>query len=126
MATHGLEPGAFVYVADSAFVTPANLEKAREKNIAFLTRLPATYKECGSVIQAAIKADAWIDIGRLAEGVTEKRPQASYRAFENTVTLYDVVYRAIVVHSSAHDKRRSKRIDRLLTTHRKQCEDVVK
>jgi hypothetical protein len=28
--------------------------------------------------------------------------------------LYDETYRAIVVHSSAHDKRRHKRIDRLL------------
>jgi len=28
MAKHGLKPGAFVYVADSAFVTKANLEKA--------------------------------------------------------------------------------------------------
>jgi transposase len=126
MAMHGLQPGAFVYVADSAFVTPANLAKAREKNVMFLTRLPATYKECSSVIQTAVKADTWIDIGRLAQEVTEKRPQAHYRACESTVTLYDVIYRAIVVHSSAHDKRRSKRIDRLLTTHRKQCEDVVK
>lgn len=124
MAMHGLQPGAFVYVADSAFVTPANLAKAREKNVMFLTRLPATYKECSSVIQTAVKADTWIDIGRLAQEVTEKRPQAHYRACEGTVTLYDVIYRAIVVHSSAHDKRRSKRIDRLLTTHRRQLEDV--
>lgn len=126
MATHGLQPGAFVYVADSAFVTPANLEKAREKNITFLTRLPATYQECRSVIGAAVNADAWIDIGRLAQEVTEKRPQAHYRVCERTVTLYDVTYRAIVVHSSAHDKRRTKRIDRLLETHRRACEDVVK
>jgi transposase len=31
MARHGIEEGAFVYVADSAFVTKENLEKAGTK-----------------------------------------------------------------------------------------------
>ena len=35
MARHGLGPGAFVYVADSAFVTPDNLESADQKKIQF-------------------------------------------------------------------------------------------
>jgi transposase len=126
MATHGLQPGAYLYVADSAFVTEGNLEKAHEKGVTFLTRLPATYGECGRVIQAAVEADAWVDVGRLAQEVTKKRPQAHYRAFEGTVTLYDRIYRAIVVHSSAHDKRRHKRIDRLLDEHRTQLEDACK
>jgi hypothetical protein len=38
------------------------------------------------------------------------------------VTLYDREYRAIVVHSSAHDKRRHKRIDRLLDKKRNELE----
>ena len=38
------------------------------------------------------------------------------------VELYGKTYRAIVVHSSAHDKRRHKRIDRLLKQDRKQLE----
>jgi transposase len=50
MAHHGLKPGAFVYVADSAFVIPANLEKTKDKNVKFLTRLPDTYKECSRAI----------------------------------------------------------------------------
>ena len=36
--------------------------------------------------------------------------------------LYGKPYRAIVVHSSAHDKRRQKRIDRLLKQDRKQLD----
>ena len=124
MSTHGLKPGAYVYVADSAFVTEATLEKAQEKEIKFLTRLPATYSECGRVIQRAVETDAWVDIGHLAQEVTEKRPQALYRVFESTVKLYDRTYRAIVVHSSAHDKRRRKRIDRFLDKHRTQLEDA--
>ena len=38
MARHGLEPGAYVYVADSAFVTEDNLKKADGRQTWFLTR----------------------------------------------------------------------------------------
>jgi len=127
MATHGLKPGAFVYVADSAFVTQDNLEKAQAANTKFLTRLPATYDECSRAIQKAVEADAWMELGSLAEMVPpQKRPAAVYNAYETTVTLYDRDYRAIVVHSSAHDKRRHKRIDRLLEKKRNELESLCK
>ena len=127
MARHGLKPGAFVYVADSAFVTPDNLEKSRDKNVKFLTRLPATYKECRRAISEAVTADNWTDFGQLNQTpATRKRPAAVYRGFETTVELYDETYRAIVVHSSAHDKRRHKRIDRLLEKKRKDLETHCK
>jgi len=45
---------------------------------------------------------------------TANRPAARYRVAEATVTLYDKAYRAVVVHSSAHDKRRQKKIEREL------------
>jgi len=122
MAEHGLQPGAYVYVADAAFVTADNLEKADGQTF-FLTRLPATYSECGRVIRDAVESDHWIDIGPLAEEPDRpKRPTAYYRAYEGTVELYGKTYRAIVVHSSVHDKRRHKRIDRLLKQDRKQLE----
>lgn len=128
MARHGLAPGAYVYVADSAFVTPDNLDKADSSpKTWFLTRLPATYNECSRVISQAVQADDWIDIGPLAEERSRpKRPTAHYKAYEGTVELYDKTYRAIVVHSSAHDKRRHKRIDRLLKQDRKQLEQACK
>jgi len=127
MARHGLGPGAFVYVADSAFVTPDNLESADQKKIQFLTRLPATYKECSRAIGEAVTADNWIEIGTLNQThATAKRPAAYYRGFETTVELYERPYRAVVVHSSAHDKRRHKRIDRLLAKKRKKLESVSK
>lgn len=127
MARHGLGPGAFVYVADSAFVTPDNLESADQKKIQFLTRLPATYKECSRAIGEAVTADNWIEIGTLNQTpATAKRPAAYYRGFETTVELYERPYRAVVVHSSAHDKRRHKRIDRLLAQQRKNLESVCK
>lgn len=127
MARHGLKPGAFVYVADSAFVTPDNLGMSKEKNVKFLTRLPATYKECSRAISDAVFADNWVDFGKLNQTpATLKRPAASYRGFDTTVELYDEIYRAIVVHSSAHDKRRHKRIDRILEQKRKDLETHCK
>jgi len=127
MAEHGLSPGAYVYVADSAFVTGDNLDRAQANRTWFLTRLPATYNECARVIGEAVASEQWIDIGPLAEEPDRpKRPTAHYRAYEGTVELYGKTYRAIVVHSSAHDKRRHKRIDRLLKKDRKQLENDCK
>ena len=127
MAQHGLQPGAYVYVADSAFVTEGNLKKADDRQTWFLTRLPATYNECGRIITEAVASDRWIDIGALAEEPDRpKRPVATYRAYDGSVDLYGNTYRAIVVHSSAHDKRRHKRIDRMLKQDRKQLEADVK
>jgi transposase len=129
MANHGLKPGAFVYIADSAFVTKGNLEKAHSGQTKFLSRLPATYKdkECSRAVQEAVNSDDWIDLGSLVETTPpQKHPAAVYRAHETTVRLYDRDYRAIVVHSSAHDKRRHKRIDRLLAKKRKDLDTLCK
>ena len=79
------------------------------------------------MIHQAVQADDWIDIGALAEEQSStKRPAAHYKAYESTVELYEQTYRAIVVHSSAHDKRRHKRIDRQLEQDRKQLEKRCK
>jgi len=127
MARYGLAPGAFVYVADSAFVTGDNLAEAAANNVRFLSRLPATYKECDRAIEQAVAADAWTPIGTLNETEdTQKRPAAQYKAYETTVCLHDVDYRAVVFHSSAHDKRRHKRIDRLLAANKKKLEQACK
>ena len=127
MARHGLEPGAFVYVADSAFVTGPNLQKADSNKTRFLSRLPANFNEHSRAVEEAIAADDWIDIGPLAQlRPPSKRPAAIYRACETTVRLHEKDYRAIVVHSSAHDKRRHKRIDRLLTKKHKELSELCK
>ncbi|MCP3998884.1 MAG: IS1634 family transposase, partial [bacterium] len=111
MNEHGVAEEAFIYVADSAMVTEENLEQAGR----FITRLPATYNECEGAILAAVDAGRWADVGCIAlTPATRNRPTASYRVHEETVTLYDKRYRAIVVRSSAHDKRRQKRLEREL------------
>ena len=111
MAKYGLEPGAFVYIADSAMVTRDNLDAMRGN--LFLTRLPFSYNEANRVVSEAISEDIWQEAGALNETpTTAKRPATIYRVTEKNVQLYEQEYRAIAVHSSAHDKRRTKRIER--------------
>lgn len=113
MAKNGLGPGAFVYVADSAMVTENNLGAMGQNR--FISRLPAIYTACGQAITEAIDSGTWIGLGQLAENAgTKTRPCATYKAVETSVVLYGKTYRAVVVHSSAHDKRRQKKLDKAI------------
>lgn len=126
MAKHGLGPNAYIYIADSAMVTKDNLKRIGD-DIFFISRLPATYKECRRVIEEAVAGKAWEDVGVLAvTKPTNKRPAAYYKASESHVTIYGKQYRAVVVHSSAHDKRRQKRIERELKNERKRVLGLCK
>src|SRR5215468_10748127 len=111
MAHHGVQPGAYIYIADAALVTEDNL--AALGDTLFITRLPTTYSECGRVIAEAVAHNAWEEVGVLAHTKpTKHRPVPSYKAYEGEVTLYGTTYRAVVVHSSAQDKRRQQRLTR--------------
>ena len=123
LAKHGLGEGAFTYVADSALVSEENLACFKgdgiQRPMYFVTRLPFTYNETDRCVKEAVRADQWKEIGVLARSLpTRKRPVASYRGYESEVELYGTSYRAVVIHSSAHDKRRNKRIDRELKQER--------
>src|SRR2546421_2105750 len=108
---HGVAPGAYIYVADAALVTEDNL--AALGDTLFITRLPATYNECGRLITEAVAHNTWDEVGVLAHTKpTRQRPVTSYKVYESHVTLYGTAYRAVVVHSSAQDKRRQQRLDR--------------
>lgn len=121
MAHHGLGPGAFVHVADSAMVTEANLEEVGPNR--FVTRLPATYSECARAIAGVVESGAWEQLGTLAETPAgPRRPNAVYKACEARVVLYGKEYRALVVHSSAHDKRRRKKLEKALAVSSKTLE----
>jgi transposase len=111
LAHHGVAPGAYIYIADAALVTEDNLTALRDT--LFISRLPATDAECERVIQEAVAHQAWQEVGVLAHTKpTKNRPLASYKASESAVMLYGTSYRAVVVQSSAQDKRRQKRLDR--------------
>jgi transposase len=119
MAAFGLAEGAFIYIADSALITEENL-KAIGDAILFISRLPASYKECQRVIREAVRQDEWEMIGIIAETTpTKNRPGTHYRAYETEVELYEKRYRAVVIHSTAHDRRRQKRIEREVQTEHK-------
>jgi len=121
MAKHGLGKGAFVYVADSAMVTPNNLQ-ALGDNL-FITRLPFSYKEAERVVLDALRKGAWIDVKTKAAGT---RKAAKYRVCDMTVTVEEKIYRAVVVHSDAHDKRRQKKLERRLRESRESAEGALK
>jgi transposase len=113
LAHHGVQPGAYIYIADAALVTEDNLAALR--NTLFITRLPATYNECGRVIAEAVAHNDWEEVGVLAQTPpTKRRPGTCYKVAERSVTLYGKVYRAVVVHSSSQDQRRQKALAREL------------
>lgn len=112
MASHGAKD--FIYVADSALATEENLSLMGE-NIRFITRLPANFGACGLLINEAVASGAWADVGQLSHRTVKgKEACAGYRLHETRIELYGRTYRAVVVHSDAHDRRRQKRIDRLI------------
>ena len=123
MSKFGVADDAFIYIADSAMVTKENLEIAS----LFITRLPATYNECDRAILSAVDSDQWVDVGCIAKTPdSKKRPNAIYRVKEEQVILYDKQYRAIVVHSSAHDKRREKKLERELSASSNKIKKTIK
>jgi len=111
MARHGVKHGSYIYIGDSAMVTEENLKAMGET--LFITRLPATYKECSRVIEEAVDQDCWDEVGVIAQTKpTKNRPTAFYKTYQSEVTLYGETYRCVVVHSSSEDKRKQKRIQR--------------
>jgi len=109
LGKHGVAPGAYIYVADAALVTEENLTALGDT--LFITRLPATYSECGRLIAEVVAHNTWEDVGVLAHTKpTRHRAVTSYKVSEGAVTLYGTAYRAVVVHSSAQDKRRQQRL----------------
>jgi len=128
MAKHGLGEGAFVYVADSAMVTPNNLESIGDN--LFITRLPFSYKEAERVVLDAVRGGAWIDVETKALPLgtlkVTSHKAAKYRVCDMTVTVEEKGYRAVVVHSNAHDKRRQKKLERRLRESRESAEQALK
>jgi len=126
MADNGIKKEGFIYIADSAMVTRKNLETI-DNDIQFISRLPATYKECSNLIKNAVTNDDWTALGKLSQTPeTQNRPAAVYKAWESGVVFNDKPYRAVVIHSSAHDKRRQKRIDKELKKEHTELSKAIK
>src|ERR671925_416521 len=111
LAHYGVQPGAYIYIADAALVTEDNL--AALGDTLFITRLPATYSACERAIEEAIARNQWEEVGVVAQTPpTKHRPGTFYKVAESRVTLYGKAYRAVVVHSSNQDQRRQKALAR--------------
>ncbi len=126
MSEHGIKKEGFIYIADSAMVTRKNLEEIGD-DIQFISRMPATYGECSRLIKEAITKDEWVELGTLSDTKgSEKRPASVYKVWESEIDLYGTTtYRTVVVHSSSHDKRRQKRIDRELKKEHTELSKVI-
>src|SRR2546422_233191 len=118
---HGLDKQYVHFDTTSISVYGAYL--VTEDNLAalgdtlFITRLPATYNECGRLIAEAVAHNTWEAVGVLAHTKpTKHRPATAYKVSEGEVRLYGTTYRAVVVHSSAQDKRRQQRLARDIQT----------
>lgn len=108
-------------------VNKANLELLDDSP--FVTRLPASYKVHAEAVETALEADEWEVLGTLNQGpasTSAKRPAAVYKVASSPINLYGRDYRGIVIHSSNHDKRRHKRIERQLAKAQKQARQAIK
>jgi transposase len=120
MARHGEKE--FIYVADSALVTEENLSLMH--GIFFVSRLPENFGICGKLIRDAVASGSWQDVGHLSHRMVKgKDISAGYRLHEERIELYGRIYRALVVHSDAHDRRRQKRITGIVEKDKKAVEE---
>ncbi len=113
MARYGAGEHEFIYVADSALATKDNLLFMKD-GIHFITRLPENFGACAELIGTAVADNgSWQDVGQLSCRIVKgKNICASYRIQETNVDLAESSYRALIVHSDAHDRRRRKRIEK--------------
>ena len=113
LAKHGVAPGASLSVADAALVTEDHL--AARGDTLFIRRLPATSNACGRLMAEAVAHNTWDEVGVLAHTQPpQHRPATSSQASEGEGTRSGTLSRAVVLHSSAQDKRRQQRLDRAL------------
>lgn len=117
-----LDPPKVVYVADSALITPDNLDKLDEHKMRFVSRLPETYRLAQELKERAWTIDRWEKIGR----ITQSDKGAVYHAQSFEETLEGRNYRFIVVHSSSLDKRKLKSIQRAIDQERAELEKAQK
>ncbi len=104
LARYGVQPGAYIDIADSALVTADYLAALGET--LFMACLPATYSACERVIGEAVAHNQWAKVAHIARTTpTKHRPMASYKVSEGAVTRYGQPYQAVVVHSSSQDQR---------------------
>jgi transposase len=119
----------FLFVNDSALITQENLGLMDdvETGFRFVSRLPLTFNACSEAISRAVDANTWEDLGIVSnQPQTSNRKAAHYHGFETTVTPFDTDYRALVVHSDAHNERRLKKLDKELAREKAELAEFIR
>ncbi len=96
-----------LYTADSAAVTEENLKLFKEYHVDMISRLPERYGLAEELINQAITANIWTEIGTLSEG----KKAATYKSVSFERELCGDTYRFVVFHSSSLDKRKLKTLN---------------
>ena len=96
-----------LYTADSAAVTEENLKLFKEYHVDMISRLPERYGLAEELINQAITANIWTEIGTLSEG----KKAATYKSVSFKRELCGDTYRLVVFHSSSLDKRKLKTLN---------------
>ena len=110
------------YVADSALVTESNLERMEEHHLQFISRLPGNFG-----LEKVLKERAWEredhfkSLGRFSP----KKDAALYRIQEFRDELYGKHYRLLVVHSTKLDGRKTKSLEKELSSREKELRKAI-
>ena len=104
LAQYGVQPGAYIYIADAALVTED--QRAARRDPLGLTRLPAPYRARGRGLAEAGAHPAWEEGGVLAQTPpTPPRPGTFYTVAAARGTFYGRGSRAVGGHSSRPAQR---------------------
>lgn len=96
-----------LYTADSAAVTEENLKLFKEYHVDMISRLPERFGLAEELINQAITANIWTEIGTLSE----EKKAAIYKSISFERELCGDRYRFVVFHSSSLDKRKLKTLN---------------
>src|SRR5665811_1730442 len=96
-----------LYTADSAAVTEENLKLFKEYHVDMISRLPERFGLAEELINQAITANIWTEIGTLSE----EKKAAIYKSVSFERELCGDRYRFVVFHSSSLDKRKLKTLN---------------
>lgn len=111
-----------IYVADSALITEANLEKLKNHNLKFISLLPGNFS-----LEKELKDQAWAD-GRFQElGIfSDRKDAATYRCLKLTGMIGENSYHFLVIHSSKLDKRKARALESKLVKTKKSLNKAIK
>ncbi|MEW5784405.1 MAG: IS1634 family transposase [Bacillota bacterium] len=111
-----------VYVADSALVTEANLEKLKQYNLKFISRLPGNFSLEEELKDRAWEEDSFLELGTFSS----RKDAASYRCRELPGSIGDDDYRFLVVHSSKLDGRKARSLEKKLAKRNSALDKEIK